>query len=146
MTAHTRGKWQAIIRELQQRPGEMKLVGEDVGPYVVQRLRALGAIVETVISQPREGLRQYDLYTVYARWPEPTSERAYAQIEVERVTPLLREAEAELRAAEEIVTQKAKQLKAARRNVTLISRRVYQLLAELDAAQLRINKAEREHS
>ena len=100
MTHHRKSKWNNVIAELQADPGNWHKVAEDAAPSVTQRLRALGAEVQTDSSAPRTGGATYSRYTVYARWPSPESTLETVQLEHAHLTQQLSTAKADLDAAE----------------------------------------------
>ena len=67
MTHHRKSKWNNVIAELQADPGNWHKVAEDAAPSVTQRLRALGAEVQTDSSAPRTGGATYSRYTVWVQ-------------------------------------------------------------------------------
>lgn len=74
MTHRPNTKWNRVIAELQEDPGNWHQVADNAGPSAIQRLRALGAEVQTDSVAPRTGDATYSRYTVWARWPTPTSQ------------------------------------------------------------------------
>ena len=73
MTQRPNAKWAKVITELQADPGQWHKVADNAAPSVSQRLRELGAEVQTDSVAPRTGGATYSRYTVYARWPTPTT-------------------------------------------------------------------------
>jgi hypothetical protein len=75
-------------------------VADDAAPSVVQRLRALGAEVQTDSIAPRTGEQTYSRYTVYARWPTPQTTHDRLLLELSALDKLIAEARRDYVAAE----------------------------------------------
>jgi hypothetical protein len=101
MARHSNAKWPKVIAELQADPGEWHKVADDAGPSTIQRLRALGAEVQTTSRAPRTDGATYSRYTVYARWPTPQSELERVTLEHAALSQQLLIAKADVDAAEE---------------------------------------------
>jgi hypothetical protein len=101
MARHSQAKWPKVIATLQASPGEWQKVADDAGPSTIQRLRALGAEVQTDSVAPRTGGATYSRYTVYARWPTPETELERLKLEHAALTQRLEELRQDVQAAEE---------------------------------------------
>jgi hypothetical protein len=93
-------KWAQVIAELQTTPGEWKQVATDAGPSTIQRLRALGAEVQTDSVAPRTDGATYSRYDVYARWPTPETELERLTLAHSVLTTELQTAQADADAAD----------------------------------------------
>ena len=100
MTQHRNAKWPKVIADLQADPGQWHKVAEDAGPSTIQRLRSLGAEVQTDSVAPRTGGATYSRYTVFARWPTPATELERVTLEHATLTASLASAKADVDAAE----------------------------------------------
>lgn len=121
MSQRSNTKWPRVIAELQADPGEWHHVADDAGPSTIQRLRALGAEVQTDSVAPRTGGATYSRYKVYARWPTPQTELERLSLEHATLTAQLdaarqdvQAAEAEYTSAKQILNRNAYRRKAAR--------------------------------
>jgi hypothetical protein len=101
VTQRPNAKWAKVIAELQADPGQWHKVADNASPSVTQRLRALGAEVQTDSVAPRTGGATYSRYTVYARWPTPTTTLESVQLEYDTLKQELLTAKADVDAADE---------------------------------------------
>jgi hypothetical protein len=101
MAHRSNAKWPKVIEQLQANPGTWLHVADDAGPSTIQRLRALGAEVQTDSNAPRTGGATYSRYTVYARWPTPETELQRVQLEHDQLTALLEETRQDVQAADD---------------------------------------------
>jgi hypothetical protein len=101
MSQRPNSKWPKVIADLQASPGEWQKVADDAGPSTIQRLRALGAEVQTTSRAPRTDGATYSRYSVYARWPTPESELERVTLEHANLSQQLLTAKADVDAAEE---------------------------------------------
>jgi hypothetical protein len=129
---------------LQATPGEWQKVADEAGPSTIQRLRELGAEVQTDSVAPRTGGATYSRYTVFARWPTPetelealTTRHAVLQHQVLEVQTDLKAAEAEYNDAKKILNRNAYRRKQAREKYE-------PLLEELDQLTALINRLKTE--
>jgi hypothetical protein len=104
VTHKPNAKWAKVIADLQHSPGEWHKVADDAGPSTIQRLRELGAEVQTDSVAPRTGGQTYSRYTVYARWPTPETELERLKLAHATLTQELATAKADVEAAEEEYT------------------------------------------
>ena len=101
MTKRPNAKWPRVIAELQADPGNWHHVADDAGPSTIQRLRALGAEVQTDSVAPRTGGATYSRYTVFARWPTPATELERVTVALATIAQQLSTAKADVDAADE---------------------------------------------
>jgi hypothetical protein len=132
-------KWAKVIADLQADPGQWHHVADDVGPSTVQRLRALGAEVQTDSVAPRTGGATYSRYTVYARWPTPQSELERLELEHATLAAAIATAKADVDAADEeynsakrILNRNAYRRKQAREKYEPLLEQLDQLTALLN--------------
>ena len=101
MSHRPNAKWPKVIAELQADPGNWHHVADDAGPSTIQRLRALGAEVQTDSVAPRTGGATYSRYTVFARWPTPATELERVTVALATIAQQLSTAKADVDAADE---------------------------------------------
>ena len=101
MTHRPNAKWPRVIAELQADPGNWHKVADEAGPSTIQRLRALGAEVQTDSIAPRTGGATYSRYTVFARWPTPATELERVTVALATIAQQLSTAKADVDAADE---------------------------------------------
>lgn len=139
MTKQRNAKWPRVIAELQADPGNWHQVAEDAGPSTIQRLRALGAEVQTDSVAPRTGGATYSRYTVFARWPTPATELERLELEHAALTAHLATVKADVEAAEaeyndakKILNRNAYRRKQAREKYEPLLEQLDQLTALLN--------------
>ena len=139
MTQRPNTKWTKVITALQADPGQWCHVADDAGPSTIQRLRALGAEVQTDSVAPRTDGATYSRYTVYARWPTPETELERVRLEHSTLSQQLATAKADMDAAEEeynsakrILNRNAYRRKLAREKYEPLLEQLDQLTALLN--------------
>jgi hypothetical protein len=100
VTRQRKSKWNDVIAELQADPGNWHKVADEAAPSVAQRLRALGAEVQTDSVAPRTDGATYSRYTIFARWPSPESTLERIELEHAALSQQLQVAKADMDAAE----------------------------------------------
>lgn len=100
MTQPSNSKWAKVIATLQASPGEWLKVAEDAPPSTIQRLKALGAEVNSDTISPRSKEQTYNRYTLFARWPTPQTTLESTELELATLSTKIKELQQDAKAAD----------------------------------------------
>ena len=137
-------KWAHVVAELQATPGEWRQVADDAGPSTIQRLRALGAEVQTDSVAPRTDGRTYSRYIVFARWPTPETELQTLQTKHAALSHQFLIIKADVKAADEEYAADKKRLNRSAYRRKQAREKYEPLLEELDQLTALINRLKTE--